>query len=313
MKDIMDDKDYFLAKWLNNDLSQEEADRFLLHEDYESYVAIVDGIKKLKVPNQKSNEEEYLELMQRIESSKNNVEKSKVRKLNFSSLVMSLSIAASLLLLAGFSFVYFMGNVISKTNIAETKSIILPDNSKVVISASSELEYNKYLFYFSRKLSLKGEGYFSVEKGNKFTVNTNNGSVTVLGTKFNVVSRKDNFTTQCFEGSVRVGVKNESTVIKKGDKISYINSEKRMTNETDLSPKWISLKKSQFDAVPFGLVIQEFQNYYPVTFKAKDSRLLNLNFTGSFPYNSLEIALKSIFVPMGIKYRKEGEIIYFEK
>ncbi len=313
MKDINEENDHFLAKWLNNDLSKEEENRFLGHKDYKSYAVIIDGIKKLKVPNQKSDEEEYLELMQKIKSSKENEDKSKVKKINFSSLFMPISIAASIVLIAGFSFAFFMGNVISKTTIAETKMIVLPDASEVQVGASSELVYNKYLFYLSRKLTLEGEAYFSVEKGSRFTVKTSSGNVTVLGTKFNVVSRKNTFITQCYEGSVSVGVKEEETILKKGDKISYIKHKKKITKETNLIPHWIDHKKSQFNAIPFDLVIQEFQSYYPVKLNTKDKGLLDLNFTGSFPHNNLEIALKSIFIPMGIRYTKKEDAVYFEK
>ena len=52
----------------------------------------------------------------------------------------------------------------------------------------------KYFNTDHRSLTLSGEAYFDVQKGNKpFTISTNQGQVTVLGTSFNVRSRADGF------------------------------------------------------------------------------------------------------------------------
>jgi len=60
----------------------------------------------------------------------------------------------------------------------------------VVLNSKSTISFNKTDWKNNRQLTLDGEAYFKVEKGSTFTVNTNNGSVTVLGTQFNVNSTR---------------------------------------------------------------------------------------------------------------------------
>ncbi len=54
----------------------------------------------------------------------------------------------------------------------EQLAFVLPDKSEVKLNENSSVEYNKFLFYFNRNISMKGEAYYIVTKGQKFTVET---------------------------------------------------------------------------------------------------------------------------------------------
>jgi len=65
--------------------------------------------------------------------------------------------------------------------------INLADGSSVKLNSESSLKYKRNFNSESRIVNLNGEGYFEVVKGDyPFTVETLYGTVTVLGTKFNV-------------------------------------------------------------------------------------------------------------------------------
>jgi len=65
--------------------------------------------------------------------------------------------------------------------------INLTDGTSVRLNSESSLKYKRNFNSESRIVNLSGEGYFKVVKGNyPFTVNTQYGTVTVLGTKFNI-------------------------------------------------------------------------------------------------------------------------------
>ena len=49
-----------------------------------------------------------------------------------------------------------------------------------------------------------GEGFFSVQKGSRFKVVSQQGIVEVLGTQFNILSRKGTYEVACVEGKVKV-------------------------------------------------------------------------------------------------------------
>ena len=72
-------------------------------------------------------------------------------------------------------------------------------------------------------------------------------------------------------------------------------------NSIDLfTPDWKenqSIIKSQ----PLKVVLQEFKNYYDVEFDVSNVDTSKI-YTGTFSHNDLEIALKSITLPLGLSY-----------
>ena len=130
-----------------------------------------------------------------------------VRALRF-----AISTAATLTLLLSLSFYFlYTGTRTRITAQGESLSLLLPDSSEVILNGSSILHYNTFLWHLGRKISLKGEAFFRVRKGKRFTVTTEEGQVTVLGTRFTVFSRNDRFRVQCYSGKVRVAIRGEST------------------------------------------------------------------------------------------------------
>ncbi|HJW29309.1 MAG TPA: FecR family protein, partial [Saprospiraceae bacterium] len=86
----------------------------------------------------------------------------------------------------------------------EQKEIQLPESSEVRLNAGSSVTYNGRNFTKDREIHLKGEAFFKVQHGSKFTVLTEQGSVTVLGTSFNVIAWPDRFEVSCYTGKVKV-------------------------------------------------------------------------------------------------------------
>jgi len=87
------------------------------------------------------------------------------------------------------------------------QTVWLPDSSEVQLNADSKLHYNKEQWATQRVVHLSGEALFKVKKGSRFTVQTPQGQVAVLGTVFNVFARPEHFTVQCLSGKVAVKAK----------------------------------------------------------------------------------------------------------
>ncbi len=71
------------------------------------------------------------------------------------------------------------------------------------------------LWYFKRSVQLAGEAYFEVEKGKKIEVVSEKAKTVVLGTKFLVTARNNEYTVDCKSGKVKVIEavhKNETTI-----------------------------------------------------------------------------------------------------
>ncbi|MCB4800365.1 FecR family protein, partial [Neotamlana laminarinivorans] len=96
-----------------------------------------------------------------------------------------MKVAAVLVVLLTSSYFLFFNNTKSfETQIAQTETFKLPDESEVILNAQSKLSFSKKEWETNRNLKLQGEAFFKVTKGEKFTVNTKAGSIQVLGTQF---------------------------------------------------------------------------------------------------------------------------------
>ena len=107
---------------------------------------------------------------------------------NLRSLGVAASVTVILLIGAGL----WLRPVSVSTGTGEMTSFSLPDGSVVRVNSGSTVSYRRTFGWFSRSVDLDGEAFFDVEKADTdFEVNVFNGSVRVLGTRFNVRSRAD--------------------------------------------------------------------------------------------------------------------------
>src|SRR5690606_24222208 len=110
-----------------------------------------------------------------------------------------------------------------ESDIAQTNTFSLQDDPEGVLNSCSRFTYNKKNWANQREISLDGEAYFKVTKGNKFSVKTLEGTVTVLGTQFNVFARDGFFEVACYEGLVSVAINGTLLKVPAGSKIQIEN------------------------------------------------------------------------------------------
>jgi ferric-dicitrate binding protein FerR (iron transport regulator) len=127
------------------------------------------------------------------------------------------SIAAAILILTGlWQIILFSGTTRISSERGSHVSYILSDGSEIRLNSDSKISFSNKKFVASRQLSLNGEAFFEVKKAGPFTVKSPNGTVTVLGTSFNVFSRDNEFKVACLTGEVRVTSLNQSVTIGPG-------------------------------------------------------------------------------------------------
>ena len=293
----------YLAKWLNNELSDEELSVFENSEEFASYQQIIAASDQLKAPD--FDVDEALAALK----NKRILEEPKVIQLNPFKKFMRVA-AAVVILMAGS---YFYLNSFDKnisTQYAETTEIRLPDTSQVILNADSELSYSERKWESERKVTLKGEAFFKVAKGKRFTVSTHSGTVTVLGTQFNVENREEFFEVTCFEGLVSVLFNGKETKLPAGKSFLAVNREIKESEITStLAPSWIN-KESSFKSIPLKYVLNEFQRQHNIVVKTKNININQL-YTGSFSNTNIDLALQSISVPSQIKFKLEGDQVLF--
>lgn len=292
-------KEELIKKWLDNELSPAELERFKQLEEYDSYMQLSEKAHLFKAPDFNSSYE--------YEKLKSIIDKKRSAKKLLNRIKPLMKIAAVFIIgFVVYSIVF--SNPLSTINtlVAQKTLINLPDNSIVQLNSMSQLTYYKKSWNQKREVSLNGEAFFKVAKGSKFDVKTSTGIVTVLGTQFNVKNRNDYFEVTCYEGKVNVNKNDKNSILNAGESIRFFND--KVINDTIIKkhPSWID-NLSSFKSVPYTEVIAEFERQYNVNVKTNINS--NTLFTGAFTHTDKKLALSSITIPMNLKYTIENNTI----
>ncbi len=293
-------KEDLIKKWLIGDLTEEELKAFQQLDDYDMHVRISEGAK-----NFTSSEVYEIADFDTFYSRVNNKNKSSYQKKAWYKPFLRL--AALVVVLLGVGSLFFLGTLENvETRIGEKVSLELPDASNVTVNSMSELAFNKSTWNKKREVTLKGEAFFKVTNGSTFNVLTDNGRVSVLGTQFNIKSRKGYFEVVCFDGLVNVRYKGYVKNLPAGSTFKVVNeSVTTFDSVSDKAPNWIN-NISSFKSVPFYQVVEEFERQYNVVFSLENIDTSRI-FTGGFVHTNLEDGLKSITLPLDLKYNIDSE------
>ncbi len=293
----------YLAKWLNNELSEEELAAFKRSEEYASYQKIVSAADALEAPS--------YDMEKALGDFKARPLKNETKVIKMTPTQYLLRIAAAITVLFALTFFYISSlNETFSTEYAERTEVVLPDASEVILNAESELSYSERKWDTERALSLEGEAFFKVAKGKKFTVTTDLGTVSVLGTQFNVESRKGFFEVTCYEGLVSVNFQGKEEKLPAGTSFLVVNERVVQTEAPVTSqPSWIN-NESSFKSIPLTYVLNEFQRQYNIKVETRNVDLSQL-FTGTFSNTNINLALQSISTPSQISYTLEKNKVLF--
>ena len=300
----MKDND-LLKKWLNNALTDAEKEAFRKQDDYALNQTIIDKAQHFKASHFSQPED--------FESFKNKYHNtSKVKRLQWIGPLLRI---AAIVVIGWLVYTNFLKeNLVNARTLAHEKTQLnLPDQSIVQLNADSEIAYNNDGWTSHRSLNLKGEAYFKVTKGATFDVVTPQGTVTVVGTEFNVKSRSNYFEVICYEGSVRVTSDTLVRQLLAGDTFRVLNQKFSNDRVKHIEPQWIH-NHSDFKAIPLNEVFNEIERQYGVSVTLKSNAKTRL-FTGGFSHDHLEDALIAITQPMNLTYdiKSSTEVFIHDK
>lgn len=288
-------REALIKKWLDNELNSEELKAFNAMNDAQELHKLSESLKAFKAPEFDTSET--------FGTIKHTIQTPQIRhSTNWPKQLLRMAAV----LVVGLGLFYFTTTLDTNvsTVIAEKTSIELPDASLVTINALTEVSFNKNKWDNKRAIKLNGEAYFKVAKGAKFDVETPSGTVTVLGTQFNVKHRNNLFEVVCYEGSVNVNVNQSNTILKPGDSFLLLDGEIIATEkEISKNPSWVN-NQSSFKSMPLSYVLNEFERQFKISFEPKNIDLKQL-YTGSFVHDDIELALKAITLPLNISYSKK--------
>jgi len=293
----------YLAKWLNNELSEEELTEFKKSETYTTYRKIVEASGTLEGPDFDMDR-----ALGTLEEARGTATP-KVVSLHPYRKFFRVAAAIAVLMVGSYFYLNSLDEQVA-TQFAENKEVVLPDQSEIILNADSQISYNKKGWDKERNIALEGEAFFKVAKGKRFTVSTNDGTVAVLGTQFNVENRNGFFEVTCYEGLVSVTFKGKETKLPAGDSFVAINGEIARGKVVNISqPSWMG-DESSFKSIPLQYVLDEFERQHNISVETKNIDLNQL-YTGTFSNTNTDLALQSISVPSQIKFKLEGNKVLF--
>jgi ferric-dicitrate binding protein FerR (iron transport regulator) len=191
-------------------------------------------------------------------------------------------------------------------------SHMLPDLSSVTMNAETKISYRNKSWLSDRKLKLEGEALFDVRTGDQFVVETSQGEIQVLGTRFNVYDRDGYFEVRCLEGKVRVSIPGSYVILQAGEYCSQVD--KLLIKSSFNGVEGVSLVSNiySFRDQPLLKVFNALERQFDIQIKSGDEIKDEL-YTGFFQNSNLDSALYQVCWPMRLKVNKKGKSVIISR
>lgn len=214
------------------------------------------------------------------------------------------------------------------TEFGQRTKITLPEGTTIVLNAHSSLRYPAlWTRSTARKFELQGEAYFdiaSVPHGQQhdFVVQTIDGTVQVVGTRFVVYERGQGTRVVVEEGDVEVTATDTSALktfpsakalLRPGNLLRFKKGMRTLkpksVNILPYTTWW--LDKIILEETPFEQIVQRLEETYDVQVKVVDKRLLKRTLSGSIENQSLGIITEALAKALRVSVHRQGKQIIF--
>jgi transmembrane sensor len=213
--------------------------------------------------------------------------------------------------------------VLIQTAYGESRTLFLPDSTKVTLNANSSIRYSKKdLQEHKREVWLDGEAFFSVvhkSTNENFKVHTNELEVEVLGTRFDVNSRRGMTKVILEEGKVKLDMNrsqvHDPLVMKPGDFVEVSkksNSVKRKSVDPDEYLSWRN-NMLEFNSTSLKEIANLIEDNYGYQVVFRDQQLAERKFTGSSSSDDLQELTQKLSKLFDLKITQEGNVITIDR
>lgn len=203
----------------------------------------------------------------------------------------------------------------------EKSKLILADGTAVWLNAGSSLRYTGTFNSKNREVYLTGEAYFEVAKdpdGTPFVVKTDQYSVWVKGTKFNVSSYPEDVTAQTtlLEGSIDILYKGRHIPVAPGEWLGFDKQNGSFSRQRVRAVQYKSWTEGrvEYDKITLKELAVRLSRMYDVQIHLEDDLEKDMAFRVSLrneeTVGDVFSALSEI-IP--IRYERQGRDIYIRK
>ncbi len=232
--------------------------------------------------------------------------------------LLRIAAVVTLLLSVAFGCFYFMlgDRIVPLYSLTvpagNSNTLLLPDGTKVWLNAESTIKYPSSFLGLQRNIEIEGEAYLEVahNRWRPFIVNTPNGKIKVLGTKFYLSSTNEekDFMVSLIEGSVKISSGNKSATLKPGYRAQFKDGEFKQsvirTLESELWKDGIYYFKDK----PFDELMEGFEKCFGVKICIDREIQSSEHYTGKFyRYNGVQHALQALQHDFDFDFRLDNE------
>lgn len=192
----------------------------------------------------------------------------------------------------------------------------LPDGTIGWLNSNSSVKYNGN-FNSDRQVTLKGEAFFDVFKDNKrpFRVNTNEVTVKVLGTRFNIASyeNENNIEIVLEEGKLVFNNKEmkSSCTMNPNDLVVYNKTQKNFSTEVVHPNKYLSWTEGKlvFRNDPLDVIAKRLERWYNINVELDVSSTEDFTWRATFVDEGLEEVLDMLKRSLPLNYKIENQYL----
>lgn len=222
-----------------------------------------------------------------------------------------------------------------RTAYGETKTVVLPDSSEILLNGNSSLRFSaNWQTEKTREVWLTGEAYFHVQEiaqrqgiaptsdnpdnDNliKFVVHTDALDVEVVGTQFNVNTRREKTEVVLSSGKVRLKIEDQDElVMEPGEMVGYSQQDHQIVRKVVNPEVYASWKNNHliFDEVPLQKVAEILKDTYGIEVVFEDEQLSEKVLKGVFPSDNVDVLLAALSDIYHIRISKTERKIIFHK
>lgn len=287
--------------------------------------ALLLGIPFKDIPlDPRSGQAALTRLMNQLEeSSSDHTQSPKAKTIHLWKSWRLVASVAIFMMFSGFLYFQFFYHteIILTTTYGQQLETHLPDGSEVTLNANSSLRYHTKN---PRKVWLDGEAFFEVKKMPEthanFQVLTQDLTVNVLGTSFNVNTRNDQTKVFLEEGKVRLKVDSTATdfiEMDPGDLIAYSKKQnklkKKQKNASALENASWKEGALIFNDTPLPHALYEIEDIYGIQFVLQSEKLKKEIISGGVPIKDLKVTIQTLSEVYEIRIRSEGKRYFIDE
>lgn len=198
-------------------------------------------------------------------------------------------------------------NILVEAPVGTRTIVDLPDGSKAWLNAGSRLTYSALFSEEERRVTLKGEAFFKVQKSKiPFIVQNSGPEIKVYGTEFNVnaYDNEELVTVALAEGKISLRVDGKEHLLAPGQ-VSYFNkAQKTISVSNEDVDRFICWREGKyvFRDTPLNSILRQLQHQYGVEIHLTQPELGNYRYNATFQNENLDQIFELLELSAPIRY-----------